>query len=81
MPRIRQNKKKYLIKDFPYYVTVRMKELGLKQETVAEKLGISQPTLSYKIKNNTFSYVDFLNLMDLLRPEDKEIISLVKSWE
>ena len=81
MPRIRQNKKQYLIKDFPYYVRVRMREEGLKQEYVADHLGISQPTLSYKINHNSFTFRDFLNLMELFKPEDNEIVNLIKSWE
>ena len=79
--RIRQNKKKYLIKDFPYFVKVKMKELKLSQNDVATHLGISQPTLCYKIQHNSFSFIDFLNIMELFKPEDKEIVNLIKSWE
>lgn len=81
MPRIRQNKKKYLIKDFPYYVKVKMKENGYKQEYMAKELGISQPTFSYKIRNNSFTFRDFVGILEILKPSDEEIVNLIKSWE
>ena len=80
MPRIQAYKKKYMVRDFAHYVKDKTKEMNMTQAEVAEVLGTTQQNLSYKINHDAFSYADFLALMEIFKPDEKEVMRLVKSW-
>ena len=81
MPRIKVYKTEYLVKDFPHWVEDKLREKGMHQKEVAFLLGITQQSLSYKIRNNAFTFEDFIKLMEIFKPDEKELIGLIKSWE
>lgn len=78
MPRIKQFKKQYMAKDFPVWVIGTMRVLGITQKQLAEELGITQPTLSYKLKNCQFEYVELLTIFQTLKADDSTIVRLMK---
>lgn len=80
MPRIQALKKDYMVRDFAHFVKDHIRDEGMKQEDLADILGISQQKLSYKICHNTFSYAEFLAIVEVFKPNDNELMRLVKSW-
>ncbi len=80
MPRIQAYKKDYMVRDFAHFVKDKSREMNLTQAEVAKELGISQQKLSYKINHDTFTYADFLAIVEIFKPSDNELMRLVKSW-
>jgi predicted XRE-type DNA-binding protein len=78
MPRIASKKKEYKISDLTKYIRNEMYSQGIQQREMAEKLDISQPQLSHKLKNNIFSYKDLLIIFSFLKTEDEEILKIMK---
>lgn len=81
MPRIKQCKSDYLVNDFPHWIEDSLREKEMKQKELAFLLGISQQTLSYKMRNYTFTFEDFIKIVEIFKPDEKQVIRLVKSWE
>jgi predicted XRE-type DNA-binding protein len=78
MPRIASKKKEYKISDLTKYIRNEMYSQGIQQREMAEKLDISQPQLSHKLKNSIFSYKDLLIIFSFLKTEDEEILKIMK---
>lgn len=77
MPRVSIKKKDYKKTDLTKYIVGEMRVQGVSQCVLAEKLGITQPTLCYKIKNSVFSYGDLLEIFDLLNTTDEQKVKLL----
>ena len=80
MPRIKEYKKEYMVRDFSHYVRDKCRDQKMSQTDLAEALGMSQQKLSYKINSDAFTYADFLAILEFFKPEENELIRLVKSW-
>lgn len=84
MPRVAlspEQKKRYKVKDLAGWIDGRMHMLGLRQEDLAKKLGITQTAFSTRLNPKTyknkaadpFKYGDLLILFEILEatPEEK----------
>lgn len=78
MPRVTLNKKKYKASDLTKYIRNEMTDMDIEQSYMAEKLGISQPGFSKKLKNNQYTYKDLLIIFHELRTPDEQIARLMK---
>lgn len=82
MPRIAAKKKEYKILDVKKWVKMQIAASGLNQTVVGEALGITQGTLSNRLKNkkvggkivnpDPFSYGDIVILCDLFGVDEEE---------
>lgn len=77
MPRIRELKKDYLQNDLTIWLWSQIKARHTSQGRVAAALGISQESLSRKMKNNNYSFKDFITLVDMFNPDQETITKLV----
>ena len=80
MPRIKEKKKEYLVKDFSLWLIGQIKENEMTQREVAYLIGTSQQNFSYKLNNHSFTYEDFIKLMEIFKPDEQELMKLVRSW-
>lgn len=78
MPRVNGLKHKYMANDLGGKIVGLMYRSGITQADIATELGIKQPAVSYKIRNNSFSYEDLLKLFKLFELPDAEIVELMK---
>ena len=59
------------------WVFGQMKINQIRQRELAEQMGISQQALSAKINHRSFSYMDFVTLVGIFKPEHKELDTLL----
>ena len=84
MPRVAIKKKEYMIKDFTGWVIQKMKMNGLRQQDIADILGIAQGSFSTRVKKciktgqNIFSFEEAIVLLKELEATDEEILRLMK---
>ena len=84
MPRVAIKKKEYMIKDFTGWVLQKMKMNGLRQQDVADMLGIAQGSFSTRVKKciktgqNIFSLEEAIMLLKSFEATDEEILRLMK---
>lgn len=85
MPRVAIKKKDYKIRDLKAWIYGQMHTQGLKQEDIAQKLGITQQALSNRLKpggrsreSDPFSYGDLLTLFELFGATDEDKLNLMK---
>jgi len=78
MPRISIKKKDYKKTDLTGYIMREMYVQNISQIEMATHLGITQPTLSYRFKHNSFSYGDLLTIFQVLGTPDEVIVKLMK---
>lgn len=76
MPRVAAYKDKYLVADFQKMVKKKMCD-EYTQEELAEKFGLSQSGISYKIKNGGFNLKEFVHLFNILGFTDAEILKVM----
>lgn len=81
MPRITAKKKEYMIKDLAGWVKGKMHTCELKEQDVAQELGITQQALSNRLNpkkyksgeiKDPFSYGDLLTLFKLFGVDGEE---------
>ena len=77
MPKIFLTSNERLSERFTAWIYGQMKVKGLNQTQLAEKMGMSQQRLNYKLRSQSFTYRDFLNLIDILNPESSEVLWLI----
>ena len=77
MPKVFLTYSERLSERFTAWIYGQMKVKGLNQTQLAEKMGMSQQRLNYKLRSRSFSYRDFLNLIDILNPDISEIQWLI----
>lgn len=77
MPKVFLSENERLRERFTAWIYGQMKVKGLNQTQLAEKMGLSQQRLNYKLRKRTFTYSDFLNLIDILNPESSEVLWLI----
>jgi len=59
------------------YVYGEMRLRRLSQAQIAQKMGISQQSLSRKLKKSSFDYSDFLFFVKEFEPTQKELLGLI----
>lgn len=77
MPRVRIKKKEYKVSDLSKWIVSKMYERHLKQEYLAECIGISQPAFCNRLKKGLFSYDELLTLFKELEATDEEKLRLM----
>lgn len=78
MPRVNLKKRQYHITDFTKWLVGKMYENGLRQQDLAEMLGIKQPAMSIKLKEGNYTYSEVLVLINQLGATDEEIVKLMR---
>ena len=78
MPKAIINRKESRASGIGAWVYKWLKQSGKRIQDLAEEMGISQPGLSYKIKNNAFTYADLLTVFDYLQVPDEEILFVMR---
>ena len=78
MPRVAIKKKEYMISDLSQWIKGRLYAKKLRQEDVANLLGISQSAFSHRLRLSYFTYGDLLSILKYLDATDEEILRLMK---
>lgn len=78
MPRIRAKKREYAVKDFRMWLKSEMAVKEIRQNDMAKWLSLSQPTVSYKIKNSAFDLKELLIIFEKLDTPGEKIGQLLK---
>lgn len=83
MPRVTINKKTYMLKDLAGWIAGQMYVKGLRQEDVAQWIGINQQSMSRRLKQaregkDVFSAGELITLLKNLDATDEEILRLTK---
>ncbi len=78
MPRIKARAKAYKMTDMEAFILRRTKELHVTQKDLAEKLGGTQASLNYRIKNGALKHSDVLTILKELQASDEDILKLMK---
>ena len=77
MPKVYLNEKDKLIERFVSWVYGQMRTKQITQRKLADELQVTQPALSYKLKNHQFSYSDFVTIVKVFDPDPGELAWLV----
>lgn len=84
MPRVAINRKIYMLRDLAEWIEGRMSTKHLRQEDVAQWIGINQQSMSRRLKQakegkeNAFSAGELITLFKNLDASDEEILRLTK---
>lgn len=78
MPRIKELKKDYMLKDMREWMIGRMKSLGIKQCDMADMLGISQPAFGQRLRTSNFRTDQLIDIFKRLQATDEEILRFIK---
>lgn len=78
MPRIKQNRLQYMKKDFYKNISGDMKVKRVRQQEIADELGMSQQSFSDKLKKGNFKYTELVFIFHKLEKSDNEILELMK---
>lgn len=77
MPRVRLSRIQNKPKDFCRWLAGEMQVKQIRQQDIAEWLGVSQMAISKKLKNYSFTYTDMLTIFDELKTEKEEQIKIL----
>lgn len=77
MPRVCLNRIQNKPKDFCRWLAGEMQVKQIRQQDIAEWLGVSQMAISKKLKNYSFTYIDMLTIFDELKTEQEERIKVM----
>jgi transcriptional regulator with XRE-family HTH domain len=77
MPRVYLSEKDRLSARLSSWVYGEMKVKKIPQRELADAMGVSQQALSRKLKSRSFSFADFLAIVKVLEPDEKELNRLV----
>ena len=78
MPRVRLNRKKYMVHDLSEFIAGRMRTLGFTQAQMGKEINISQQAFSNRLEKGLFSYGELLTLFKKMNATDEEILRLMK---
>lgn len=73
MPKVYLSQTERLNERLSTWLYGQLRARGIRQTQLAEQMGISQQRLSYKLNAKSFTYKDFLKLIDLLNPDLTDI--------
>lgn len=77
MPRVKINDSAYKAADFTKIIKKRMIDLDINQEELADRVGISPQNMSYKLRNNSYTFIDFIEIIKALDLKDSMILEAV----
>ena len=77
MPKVYLSENQRLNARLSSWLYGEMKIKHITQKEMAYELGISQPALAQKIRNNKYSFEDFLTFVRVLKPDTKDLERLV----
>ncbi len=77
MPKVFLSKQDKLNEKLSVWIYGQMQTKGIKQHQLAEQMGMSQQLLHYKLKHKSFSFKDFLFVVEALQPDISDIAWLV----
>lgn len=77
MPRVYLSENDRLCARLASWVYGEIKIQGISQSAMAAEMGISQPAFHKKLKTHSFSFTDFLTIVRMLDPDEKEIERLL----
>ena len=78
MPKTYITKQEKLNENFASWLIGQMKVKRIRQDAVAEKIGITQQAFSYKIKHMAFKYEDLVILFEMLDPDAETLVRLMR---
>lgn len=78
MPRVAIKKKDYMISDLSQWIVGRMYTKKLRQQDMAELIGITQSAFCQRLKKGVFTYGEMLSILKQLDATDEEILRLMK---
>lgn len=78
MPRVAIKKKDYMISDLSQWIVGRMYTKKLRQQDMAELIGITQSAFCQRLKKGLFTYGEMLSILKQLDATDEEILRLMK---
>lgn len=74
MPRVNELKHKYKVKELSELIESYRTKRGLKQDELAEMVGMSQQNYSRKIKANSYKAEDLILIFDALNMPEEAIL-------
>ena len=77
MPRVYLSEKERISARLARWIYGEMKIRRISQQSLAEKMGITQQTLSYKLREKKFSYTDFVFFVKEFEPTQTELLELI----
>jgi len=77
MPKVFLSENKRLTEKFVAWVYGEMKVRKISQRQMAAELDISQQALSVKLKTKSLSFEDFLTIIRVLEPDERELDRLI----
>lgn len=77
MPRVYLSENDRLTARLVSWIYGEMKSQGITQRRLADEMEITQQALSWKLKNNAFTFADFLTIIRILEPDDKDLVKLL----
>lgn len=77
MPRVYLSENDRLTARLSSWIYGEMKTQGISQRVMAQEMQISQQALSKKLKTRSFSFTDFLAVVRVLKPDEKELSRLL----
>ena len=78
MPRVYVTKNQRLCARLASWVYGEMKVQHIPQRVIAERRGVSQQTVSEKLKNQRFDFEDFVTFVELFKPDNEELWRLLR---
>lgn len=73
MPKVYLNEKDRLCNRLSTWIYGQLKANNQPQKVLADKMDVTQQALSYKLRVNSFSYRDFLAVVDTFKPDTDEL--------
>lgn len=77
MPRVKINESAYKAADFTKAIKKRMIDLDMNQEDLADRIGTTPQNMSYKLRNNSYTFIDFIEIVKALEFKDAMILESV----
>lgn len=78
MPRVAIKRKDYKVNDLSAYIASKMFQEKLRQEDIANVLGISQSAFSKRMQSGSFRYEDMLIIFQKIGASDEDILRIMK---
>ena len=77
MPKVYLSEEERLCEKLSRWIYGELKVQKLSQKQLADEMNISQQMLSYKLKNRSFTFEDFIKAVKTLKPDVEEVMILI----
>ena len=77
MPKVYLTKQEKLNKDLSAWIYGNMKVQRISQQALADRIGIKQPSLNYKLKHGNFTFSDLSVIFETLKPDEQTLMRLM----